>query len=448
MPVEPGEEEQCGGQAHHFRNGERPPDIVHIAGQAQQVSGRQQGNELPEQGGDGGVDAVAQGLERGAQNDADGGHGEVDADNPQGGLAQFHKGIGQFKDTQQHLGDRHKGQTARDHKAQSGGGGHFQRFGDPLRLPGAVVKGHNGNGGVIQAEQGHEEETLELVVDGEHAGGGLAHAFKTHEDLVHGEVHHGADGVHDNGGDTHGQNGFENIRAGYDGLQGEVDIGVVLQIEEQGQQRGGKLTGHGGDGSAGGAHGGDAQELHTENEHRVQKDVDDGAQTLGDHGVGGAAGGLKHPLEEDLKENAGGEQGADPGIGNAAFQDLCRCVLHHIIRLSTEQTEEDKQGGGYQTQENAVSGYPVSPLTVAFAQGFGQHGVDTHTDTDAKADLDVLYGECQTQGGNGGFRIAGDIDAVHHVVERLDQHGGDHGQRHVKQQFADGHDAHFVFSQR
>ena len=49
LPVDPDEEEQCGGKADHFRNGEGPPYGVHIPGQAQQICRRQQGDELPEQ---------------------------------------------------------------------------------------------------------------------------------------------------------------------------------------------------------------------------------------------------------------------------------------------------------------------------------------------------------------------------------------------------------------
>ena len=102
--VDPREEEQRSQQAHYFRNGESPPDHIYITAEAQKVSCRQQYHQLAAQRGNGGVHAVTQGLERSAQGDAHGCHREVDADDPKSGLAQLHKGVGQLKDAQQHLG--------------------------------------------------------------------------------------------------------------------------------------------------------------------------------------------------------------------------------------------------------------------------------------------------------------------------------------------------------
>ena len=60
------------------------------------------------------------------------------------------------------------------------------------------------------------------------------------------------------------------------------------------------------------------------------------------------------------------------------------------------------------------------------------------------ADEQVLDGEGKGKGGDGGLRDAGDIDAVHHIVQSLDQHGDHQGQGHVDQQLANGPGAHFV----
>ena len=64
----------------------------------------------------------------------------------------------------------------------------------------AVVIGDNGHHAVVQAEDRHEDEALELEIGAEHGGGG---GGEDEEDLVHAEGHHRADGLHDDGGDAH-----------------------------------------------------------------------------------------------------------------------------------------------------------------------------------------------------------------------------------------------------
>ena len=55
------------------------------------------------------------------------------------------------------------------------------------------------------------------------------------------------------------------------------------------------------------------------------------------------------------------------------------------------------------------------------------------------------FEEDQRQRRHRALRHLRNVDAVHHVVKCLHQHGYDHGQRHVGDQLPDGHDAHFVF---
>ena len=64
-PVELAEEQAGRRQGGQLRNREGPPDIVHVAGKAQQVGHRQQHQQLTAQGDDGGVAALAQRLEGG-----------------------------------------------------------------------------------------------------------------------------------------------------------------------------------------------------------------------------------------------------------------------------------------------------------------------------------------------------------------------------------------------
>ena len=67
----------------------------------------------------------------------------------------------------------------------------------PVHPSRAVVVADDGHHGVVQAEDRHEDEALQLEVGPEDGGGRLGEAD---EDLVHAEGHHRADGLHDDGG--------------------------------------------------------------------------------------------------------------------------------------------------------------------------------------------------------------------------------------------------------
>ena len=162
----------------------------------------------------------------------------------------------------------------------------------------------------------------------------------------------------------------------------------------------------------------------------------------------GAAGGLQQTLKQNFAKDGDGTQTANGGIDRAVLHGFRHIGLDGIIEPAAKSAKEHKDGGSDQHQENTVAGSPVGALPIAFAQGFTQQRVDTHRDTGAKADLDILHRECQTQGGHGAFRDPGHINTVHHIIQRLHQHTEDHGRRHIKQQFANGHDAHFIFLQR
>ncbi len=166
-------------------NGEGHPDQVHLAGQAQQVGGGQQHQHLAAQGDDGGIDAVAQGLEAGTQGNTDGGNGEAPADGPQSHLADLQEGRGGVEHIQHDSREELEHGQAQKHNAHGGGAGVFQALQQAVGLPRTIVVGHDGDGGVVDAEQGHEEEALQLKVHAEDAGGGFGEAL---QNLVHAEA--------------------------------------------------------------------------------------------------------------------------------------------------------------------------------------------------------------------------------------------------------------------
>ena len=217
----------------------------------------------------------------------------------------------------------------------------------------------------------------------------------------------------------------------------------MLFIEIQGKQSRSPLADHRSGRCTGNAHGRQAKPAVDQN--GVQDDVDDGTGTLGDHGVNGPSCGLKQTLSQNFHKNAKAENTADAGIGDAAFHGFRHIGLHLKERTGTEDTEQHKDNHRNKHQKHAVSGGPVGGFLVLFSQRFAQQGIDTHTDTHSKADLHILHRERQGQGGHCAFRDLGNINAVHHVVQCLHNHGQDHGQRHIEQQLSYGHGAHFVF---
>ena len=98
------------------------------------------------------------------------------------------------------------------------------------------------------------------------------------------------------------------------------------------------------------------------------------------------------------------------------------CALHLIVGPNTQEAEDHENGRGDQRQENAVAGSAIRTGLVALAQGLAQQGVDTHANTDGKADLHILHRKCQAQSRDRRLAVAGDINAVHHIVKCLDQH--------------------------
>ena len=224
-------------QADYLRNGERPPDRMDIAGETQQVSGGQQYDQLAAQGGNGRIQAVAHGRECGtAQSNTHSCQGEHQADRPQSTDTHLHKSAFSriclcAEKAHQHIRDQLENQHAQQHDHHGGTNGPLQCAGDPLRLPRAVVKCQNGNGCIVDAKQGHKEETLELEINTKHTGSCFSHTFKAQEDLIHAKVHHRSDGHHDDGRNTYCQDLSHDLLIRPQILHLELHIGILCQIE-------------------------------------------------------------------------------------------------------------------------------------------------------------------------------------------------------------------------
>ena len=359
----------------------------------------------------------------------------MEADDPQGGDTDFQHIVGGVEEAQKKVGD----QLEEGHAGGHDGGGvdHAQpdRFDHPLRLPCAEVVGHDGDQTVVHAEYRHEHEALELEVPPEHGGrrGGEAD-----EDLVHPEGHHRADGGHDDGGHAHRVDAADDLSAGAEAPEAQSDLRVLPCVEVDAQGRAHHLAQHRGPGRAGNAH------VEYEDEDWVEDDVDDRAHHLGNHAVDGLSGGLEQALDADGGEDAEGADGTDADIRRAALHD----VRH--IRLDQkegpgEQGSQHREGQrAAQAQKYAVGGRQIGPLKPLFAKTFAEEGVDAHAGTCCHRNHQVLHREGQAHRVQRVLADPGDEDAVHHIVQSLDQHTEHDGHRDVHQQLVDGQDAHFV----
>ena len=227
-------------------------------------------------------------------------------------------------------------------------------------------------------------------------------------------------------------------------LPGQLNLGIELEIKAPHQRRGSELSDDCGNRRAGDAHGGGAKPAM--NQDGIQDDVDDGTQALGDHGMDRPACGLEQPLAQHGHKHAQSQQAADFGINDAALHGFRHGGLHLIVGSDAERAEEHEQDGADHHQGDAVARGKVGGLLILFAQALAEQGVDAHADTHGEADLHILNGEGQGQGSHRALGNLRDIDAVHHVIKGLHQHGGNHGKAHIQQKLPLRHDAHFVFS--
>ena len=183
--VAAGEEEAAHEERGDLGDGERPPDQVGVAVQAQQPGGGHQHKELAYQRDQQRHDAAAQGLEHRRRDDVEARDDEVDGDDAQSHLAQGeHVGTG-VEDAEHDAGAELCGREAQQHDGHGGNHRHPDDLYNAPGFAGAVVVGDDGDHAVVEADEGHDDEALHLEVDAEHSHRG---AGESDEDAVHAEV--------------------------------------------------------------------------------------------------------------------------------------------------------------------------------------------------------------------------------------------------------------------
>ena len=364
----------------------------------------------------------------------------MEADDAQGRLADGQHGLAGGEQAQQLVGQELEQQEADQHDGLGIEHGALDGLFDAVGLAGTVVVADDGHHAVVHAEDGHKNEALQLEVNAEHGHGG---GGKGHEDLVHQEGHHAAHALHGDAGQADNVDPFDGFGAGAEALEIQLDIGVLAEVEIEGDPCAAELADDGGQSCTGGA--GQSLAAVAKDEDGVKDDVDDGTHQLADHAQGGAAGGGQQFLVHHLHEHAQAEHAADGQVADALLGDVGIGGLGVEVGAHNGQAQHQKDQVAAQCQEQAVLGGLVGAVLVLFAQALGEQGVDTHAGADAHGEHHVLQRKGQRDGGQSVLTDTGDKDRVHHVVQCLHQHGDHHRDAELDQQRVDIHGAHDVF---
>ena len=440
--VDTTQEDHTEGQRGQLRDRKGPPDGGDAAAEGQKERRGQEDQELTDNRDHHAQQAIAQGLEGGGADDAEAREDKTQADDAQGGHTDGQHVGGRFKQAEDIRREELNDHQAHQHDGHGQEGAEFHRIHQAFTLTGTVVVGDDGHHAVVEAEHRHEHEALELEIHVEHGHGG---GREGEQDLVHTEGHHRADGVENDGRRAHGVDVSDHRAVGAEAPEGWVDIVVAGEVEQHRQDGRHGLAQDGGCGSPRHLHAGEGAQA--EDEHRVHDDVDDGPGALGDHGVEGAPGGLEQPFEHNFQEQPEGQAAADAHIGGAGGDDIGDIGLYSDEGVGQGEPGHRKDQRGEHRQKHAVFRRAVGGIIVLLPQAAGEEGVHTYAGAHAHGDQQILKREHHAHCRQGVLAELGHEIAVHHIVERLHQHGDHHRQRHGEHQPPDRHGAHFVFPQ-
>ena len=268
------------------------------------------------------------------------------------------------------------------------------------------------------------------------------------ENQIEAVIHQRTDGNHNHGGNADAEDAADHGFVRTEAAQLDLHFGILFPVQQNGHDKGKNLSDDGCGSGAGDLHPGKTE--HSEDQNRIQNDIDDGTETLGEHGIAGASRRLQQPLKQNLPKNTEGDDRNDADIVGAVLDGLRVGREGAHIGLRSEDAEEDTQQHSAEGEENSVEGAAVDLIGIFFTQPTGKQGVDTYGDTRCNTDHDILHRKGKRNRRQGiivDLGNARDKDAVNHVVKRLHKHGQRHGKCHVKQQPPDRHNPHFVFFQ-
>ena len=281
-------------------------------------------------------------------------------DDPERMNSHRHQLGGGVEHFQKNAGDELERNRSAEHDADGKKKREAQSLVDPGFFSRTVVVGKNRNQTVVQTEDGHEEEALELEIDTKHSrcGGGEANQNQIHE-----IGHHGPDGHHKDGRNTNkidfaddGQHRMENLP------QGEVNVLIISEVQEQSDAGCHTLTKN--RGISGSCNPELRKSAETEDQDRIEDDIEDGTGHLADHGQDGHARGLQKTLKGQLEEKTDGEGADNPQIGVAGGNDFRNRGLALDKQPGDKKADEDEGDGVQKRQKQTVSGSSIGAIEI------------------------------------------------------------------------------------
>ena len=280
----------------------------------------------------------------------------------------------------------------------------------------AAVGGHGGPHGI----KGTGQQLIDLD-----ACGHSSH-IEAAQSIYRGLQNDGADscdGVLQAHGDPHGAQHTAGMEIGLTFLPAHTQDGVFLPHVEQTGQTGRRLGGYGGHGRSGHPH------LRTQDEHKVQDDVQAGGQGQKVYRGFAVTQGTDDARQQVIQKCGGNAHEDDKNIDIGAFKDV-RWGTHHRQNLPAQKAGGHSEDSGKDNgQIGGVGRVPAHLGGLVRPHSLGHRDGKAVAHPHAKADdkkVDGAGGAHRRQG-RGPQQLAHN-HGIHHVVQLLEEHPKQGGQ--------------------
>ena len=174
-----------------------------------------------------------------------------------------------------------------------------------------------------------------------------------------------------------------------------------------------------------------------ENEQRIEHDVDDRARYLRDGGRFHVAAGLQNLGPDTLEEQPAAEHAHDAAVYDHVADNVRRAGGYFRIERQDEPACGREQRPQRQRQRRADSGISIRLIGTVFAVFRRHDGVDAHARSHRQRDHQQLDGIDDGERGQTGFGKTADEQAVHDVIQSLNELRQHHRRRQLEQDAAD-----------
>ena len=285
-------------------------------------------------------------------------------------------------------------QNAEDHDSDGDQSRQTNGIHDPLAVPCTIIVCDDRNHTIVDPEDRHENKTLQLKIDTEYSS---SRRIEDQKDFVKAKYHDRADGLHDDGRNADSIDFADDLFVWPEFLHVDTDLFVDADVEKGAQSSADDLSDHGRDG--GSCHLQPRKAEQSEDQDRIQDDIDNGAGSLGDHSVKSFAGCLEKSFHGNLYVNADGADGDDFHILDPILDDRFLRRLRNEKQPGAKDPDKSGEQKADDCKKNAVFRRKVGLFKLFFAQAAGKEGIDADTGTDAYGDHQILDRKSKRYGG-------------------------------------------------